>query len=652
MSINNHDHDEVEGGFSRLLGHASWSVAQILDAYAAWIAVGVCGAFLCAIAVRNGGAPVPAIEVPAKTPTISRAPTLLETGRKFFEAEDFPTAVSCYSDIINDQYSQAEILPALINRAVAYTRLEKFTKSLDDLTRASQLVSAFPELNAWEFEIELRAAQTLCLAGDYDSAISVLNRLAAVPNKPTTVLTLRATALSKKLDFHGAVRDLSRILNNKPTADAFINRAAALHSLQNYSLALADTKRASEILIAEDNQAESELRTYAAINHCLSLHAAGMHGEAVAVATELLEDQIAVPQMHLIRAASLRLLGNEEEAMIDERLAASFARNPQQDQHASDSDMAQNPHIKSAPSEVDKVASKLPVCQSVSDGEFAIALQIVSDSPAEIPEQETLKIDGLVELAMNRVAERDPGDAVAILERHLSFFPKDDEARVRRVAILLDMNDLTEATRDLDILIEANDQDLTVQSLRGLTYSRRSDFDAAIESFSSAIRLSENDPLGYFNRGTVYFSKGEWNLAASDFQRAIHHGDGSSTTHSWLGRALAKKRQFAEAIVSHDLAIAKTPSASAYKSRGLTHLESGASEKALADFTASLDASPNDTSVLVLRTRLLLESERYEDALSDAKSLADLQRGDQTAINLVQRLEAQVAQSQQQKKKP
>ena len=644
MSNTDQDNNEIEGGFSRLLGHTSWSVARILDAYAAWIAVGACGALLCAIAVRNSGTPASTVQAPVKNLTLSQGPTLLETGRKFFEAEDFPTAVSCYSDIISDQYSQAEILPALINRAVAYSRLHKFTKTLDDLTRASQLVTAFPEFNNWQFDINVRIAKTMCLAGDDESAIAVLNKLATAPNKPTTVLTLRATALANKLDLHGAVRDLSRILNTNPTAAAYINRAAALHSLQNYSLALADTKRASELLIGDDKQAAEELRSYTAVNHCLSLHAAGMYGETISVTTELLNDGIAVSQMHLIRAAALRSLGNEDEAEIDERLATTVEDKTPSELPASE---PKNPASEAALGD-----SKLPKCHVVNDGEFAIALQIVSNLPTEIPEQESLQIDGLIEVAMSRVSESDPGDAVAILERHLSFFPKDGEARIRRVAILLDMNDLTEATRDLDILIEANDQDLTVHSLRGLTYSRRSDFDAAIESFSSAIRLSENDPLGYFNRGTVYFSKGEWNLAASDFQRAIHHGDGSSTTHSWLGRALAKNRQFAEAIVSHDLAIAKTPSASAYKSRGLTHLESGASEKALADFTASLDASPNDTSVLGLRTRLLLESERYEDALSDAKSLADLQRGDQTAINLVQRLEAQVAQSQQQKKKP
>lgn len=625
------EEDELEVGLVPRASRAFWGGVQILDALVVWIAVAICAVLFCVVAIRNGPpstASEPEVIVPP--PKVNRASLLFQQGGAFFDAGDYPTAISCYSDLIESRSSHANVLPALLNRAVAQARLARLGKALDDLQQATNMIQSYPELRNWGYDIALKTAQVRCLNNEYDSAIDILNRVAETGGTTLDLLTLRCLALWRKNDVYGSARDLSRILHRSPSKLAYMNRAVAFHTLQKYSLALADMSRAATYVSQAKNNLSSSFRQVAALNHCRVLKDAGMYGEAVAETTGFINEGIAVSEMHSIRAESLRRLGKVEGAVIDERLAKPRSDDVSTQVVARD--------LKNGSEENSD-------CQFFAGGVFEIILEVVGELPKS---RESAKIESsgdLIAAAMERVTLADPGDAVAMLEKHLSVFPKDAQARIRRVAVLLDIGDLDEAMRDLEILAISEGGNQTVRSLRGLAFARKGEPEKAIAEFSYAIRLNDSQPVGYFNRGTVYVSQEEWALAAADFSRANARGDDSPTTLNWLARALAKSGKYTEALFYHDRLVSELPSALAFKFRALTHAEFGNTALALSDFENSLALNASDSEVLALRTKLLLQNKQYKAALDGAKSLVSIQREDATAVNLVRRLEEHLVNS-------
>ena len=106
---------------------------------------------------------------------------------------------------------------------------------------------------------------------------------------------------------------------------------------------------------------------------------------------------------------------------------------------------------------------------------------------------------------------------------------------------------------------------------RGVAYSRKRDYDRAIQDFNAAVRLDPNQGRAYSNRGFAYNQKGDYDHAISDLSRAI--------------------------LLEPDIATTYSDRAHAYSVRG-------DKERARADLQKALELNPNEPNARALLVKI------------------------------------------------
>lgn len=116
---------------------------------------------------------------------------------------------------------------------------------------------------------------------------------------------------------------------------------------------------------------------------------------------------------------------------------------------------------------------------------------------------------------------------------------------------------------------------------RGIQYSEKGNYFAAVEAYTQAIKRDRTNPLTYYNRGVALTNLHKYEAAIADYTNAIR---------------------------------LKPDFVAAYKNRGLVHVESHKHLKeAVADYNQALKLSPNDAaSYLGKGLALSLEGKRQE----------------------------------------
>lgn len=91
--------------------------------------------------------------------------------------------------------------------------------------------------------------------------------------------------------------------------------------------------------------------------------------------------------------------------------------------------------------------------------------------------------------------------------------------------------------------------------------------------------------MAYFNRGTAYYEKGDYDRAIADYDSAIFLDPGDADAYLNRGIAYSQKGDHDRAIADFNNAIRLNPdSAPAYAGRGLAYLDVGDTRNALEDF--------------------------------------------------------------------
>ena len=74
----------------------------------------------------------------------------------------------------------------------------------------------------------------------------------------------------------------------------------------------------------------------------------------------------------------------------------------------------------------------------------------------------------------------------------------------------------------LTAVIDANPNDASAYSTRGIAYGQAGKLDKAVEDFNRALQLNPQSYQTYANRGLVYRRMGQNDQAVSDYTRAIN----------------------------------------------------------------------------------------------------------------------------------
>lgn len=175
---------------------------------------------------------------------------------------------------------------------------------------------------------------------------------------------------------------------------------------------------------------------------------------------------------------------------------------------------------------------------------------------------------------------------------------------------------------------------------RGLSLKHLGDQyqDQALADFQEAIKLNPNDPRPYFNRGTIYCSKQDYEATHRDYDRAIELTSGIpeyskfSTFHHAKGLAYSDQRDFESAKKCFQEAIMKNP----VSVQSIFHL--GLVEHELKELTKALEAF---TEVINTNKAALADNEPKEHAKSqddfndDVNTIKKKEKKEDRLVNLI-----------------
>jgi protein O-mannosyl-transferase len=145
--------------------------------------------------------------------------------------------------------------------------------------------------------------------------------------------------------------------------------------------------------------------------------------------------------------------------------------------------------------------------------------------------------------------------------------------------------------------------------LRGCEYNTRGEYDKAMVDFDKAISLDSKDGSAYFNRGVAKSKIGDFKNAIPDFEKAdelkIEKKHFVNLYVSW-GGALANTGKLKEAMKLFDKAIDLDPNdASVYNNRGITKAMLGDTNGAITDFDMAIKLNPEFTDAINNKNRAM-----------------------------------------------
>jgi tetratricopeptide (TPR) repeat protein len=208
-----------------------------------------------------------------------------------------------------------------------------------------------------------------------------------------------------------------------------------------------------------------------------------------------------------------------------------------------------------------------------------------------------------VEKALQLNSHHHPHEAILHLNHAIQMDPNAFNAHLQRANALVQLDELTPALSDLDIVLKHGDND-----------------------------------FAYELRSRVMYELGNYEQALADISSSIEH-----TTRPWLksGRLYQRSRLYrvvkqpdkALPDLAAALALEKKPTKNFYYNRGGTYFEMGEYKKAVADFTSAIDlVKPGD----IERSRYYgLRASAYQKMGRTDLAAADRNKSDETTENAV-----------------
>ena len=151
------------------------------------------------------------------------------------------------------------------------------------------------------------------------------------------------------------------------------------------------------------------------------------------------------------------------------------------------------------------------------------------------------------------------------------------------------------------------------------------DFDLAITDYSKAIELRPGLTDAYYRRGIVYGKKGDYDKAIADYNKAIEIDPAKAEFYNHRGTAQANKADFDQAINDYTRAIQLKPDYSeAYGNRGIAYHNTRDYDRAIGDFNTSIQLKPGVSAAYYNRGKAYAEKGDPKQAIADATKAIEL----------------------------
>ncbi|NOX17068.1 MAG: tetratricopeptide repeat protein [Chlorobi bacterium] len=151
-------------------------------------------------------------------------------------------------------------------------------------------------------------------------------------------------------------------------------------------------------------------------------------------------------------------------------------------------------------------------------------------------------------------------------------------------------------------------------------------FDEAIESYSSALAIENENTKALYGRGLAYAKKGELNSALTDFKNVVRiDKDFSPNCFFHLAETLFKLKNNTEALESVNIFILKTEKKGhGYFLRGKIFYELGKYDDALKDAEKASELQPDEAEIFVLLGKIKIRLNEFRQAIIVLKKSLEL----------------------------
>lgn len=130
---------------------------------------------------------------------------------------------------------------------------------------------------------------------------------------------------------------------------------------------------------------------------------------------------------------------------------------------------------------------------------------------------------------------------------------------------------------------------------RGTENFQKGQFDLAISDYSKAIDIDPQLAKAYNNRGLAYYNKRQYDSAISDYSKAIKIDPQFAKAYYNRGNTYEDKGQVDTAILDYSKAIEIDPQyAKAYNTRGLAYGSKGQLDSAISDYSRAIEIDPQN----------------------------------------------------------
>jgi tetratricopeptide (TPR) repeat protein/S1-C subfamily serine protease len=160
---------------------------------------------------------------------------------------------------------------------------------------------------------------------------------------------------------------------------------------------------------------------------------------------------------------------------------------------------------------------------------------------------------------------------------------------------------------------------------RGILYYNQQKYDLALSDWNKAIDINPNFAEAYNNRGNLYSDLQKYDLALSDWNKAIDINPNFAEAYNNRGNLYSDLQKYDLAISDYSKAIDINPNyAWAYYNRGILYYNQQKYELALSDWNKAIDINPNFAEAYNNRGNLYSDLQKYELALSDYSKVIDI----------------------------
>jgi tetratricopeptide (TPR) repeat protein len=187
----------------------------------------------------------------------------------------------------------------------------------------------------------------------------------------------------------------------------------------------------------------------------------------------------------------------------------------------------------------------------------------------------------------------------------------------------------------IDILMKAKEYNKTVEDAklilafsyynRGTAYIHKGEYDNAIEDYNKAIELKPDFAEAYNNRGNTYSDKGEYDNAIEDYNKAIKLKPDFAVAYNNRGNAYYYKGEYDNAIEDFNKAIELKPNyALAYYTRGIVYAIINEYDNAIEDYNKAIELMPNYALAYNNRGMAYRNKGEYINAIEDLNKALEL----------------------------